>query len=107
MEAVGQVEAEVGVEDQEVVAVELEDITGSTLTPACRTCSRALNRSTWTRCMSGRLTWGDQDTGAAQDMGTGMGTGMGLTPIHTNILIPIPIHIHTHTRYHTGSHQPT
>lgn len=106
MEAVEQVEVEdQGVEVEVEAAAVVEVITGSTRTPACRTCSRALSRSTWTRCTSGRLTWPDRGTGAQRDTGTVMGMGTDLTPIHTNILTPI--HIHTHTRSHTGSHQPT
>lgn len=83
-----EVEAAVVVEEEDVaVAV----IIGSTLTPACPTCSRALSRSTWTLCMSGRLTW--QRLAMERDTGTDP--------------IPTPTPIHTHTRTHTGSHQPT
>lgn len=66
-------------------------IIGSTLTPVCHTCSKALNKNTWTLCMSERLTWQDQ----AMDRGTGTGTD----PTH------IRTHIHNHIR--TGFHQPT
>lgn len=63
---------------------------GSTPTPACPTCSRALSKNTSTRCMSGRLTWQGRDTGT--------------DPTPNNI--PTPTRIHTHTRTNTGSHQP-
>lgn len=66
---------------------EVEVIIGSTRTPACPTCSRALSKNIWTHCMSGQLTWQDQ--------------GTDLTPT------PILTHIHTHTLTHTGSPQPT
>lgn len=82
--------AAVGLEVEEAAGVE-EGITGSTRTPACPTCSRALSKNTWTRCTSGRLTWQGPGTGAGRDTDTAM------DPTHT--------HIPTHT--HTGSHQPT
>lgn len=96
MAAVEPVEA--GAEGQGVevaAAAVLGVIIGSTLTPVCPICSRALSKNTWTRCMSGRLTWQGLGTGPDRDKGT----CMDLT--HT------PTHIHTHTRTHTGSHQPT
>ena len=79
--------------------VEVEVITGSTLTPASPTCSRALSRSTWTRCTSGRLTW--RDRGTAQD--TQRGTAPRTAPRTGTDLIPT----HTRTHTHTGSHRPT
>ncbi|KAF3853910.1 hypothetical protein F7725_014598 [Dissostichus mawsoni] len=78
-----------GVEGQ--VEAEVEVIIGSTRTPACPTCSRALSRNTWTRCMRGPLTWQGLGTGADRDT----------HPTH------ITNNIHTRTPTHTGSHQPT
>lgn len=72
-----------GLEEEEAAAAAA--IIGSTLTPACPTCSRALSRNTSTRCTSGQLTWRALGTGVDQD------TATVLTPTHT----------------HTGFHQPT
>lgn len=70
-------------------------ITGSTPTPACLTCSTALSKNTWTRCMSGRPTWRGLGTGADRDTDH--------TPTNTRTNTPT----HTRTLTHTGSPQPT
>lgn len=89
-----------------VVAAAVEVvIIGSTLTPACPTCSRALSKSTWTRCTSGWPTW--QGPGTAADRDTDTDRGTDLTPTLTLTLTLTPTRIHTHTRINTGSHQLT
>lgn len=90
MAAVELVEVEgQGAEGVEVVQV----IIGSTLTPACPTCSRALSKNTWTRYMSGQLTW----LGRCMKVGQDRDMVMDRTLPH--------IHINTHSHIHTGSHR--
>lgn len=79
----------VGVSVAPVVEVEEAELTTvSTQTPACRTCSRALSKNTWTRFMSGPV----KCPGAEQDM---------------DHRIPTLTHMHTHIPTLKGSHRLT
>lgn len=87
-------------EGQEVVVLVVQGCsTASPQTPACLTCSRASNRSTWTRSTSERLTWPAQGKLTATEQDRDRSTD--LTPTLTRL----NIHMHICTR--PGSLLPT